>query len=408
MYLSKGALQIITVSGENSTLVIEDRIIGGIKTNIFKHRYQVALIKTGYFYCGGSLLRWNWVITASHCTKGAKPKQFKVRAGSSYWHKGGVLARVKKIMVNAKFTMRTLTHDVSLMKLKSSLSKYANRYPIKRIGIAPYLPRAGAVAVIAGWGDTSNKSNSPPSQLRQLKVRVIKRKLCKQSYGAYLDSSMFCAGVWYENGKDTCYGDSGGGLKYNGQLIGVVSYAGSICDASQITAYFGIQKMSEAYFSTSYAIDFLAQYPYYDPVSQDNDIVMLRTATDVTFTPTIQPIQLQRTMPGDGSDVKVSGYGDTAFEGSSSDFLLSAVIKIMNFETCNWNYGGGLTDNMICAGVANYKIDSCQGDSGGPLVYNGKLLGVVSFGNGCATDGYAGVYTKVPNYIDWIEHYLKY
>ena len=35
-------------------------------------------------------------------------------------------------------------------------------------------------------------------------------------------------------------------------------------------------------------------------------------------------------------------------------------------------------------------IDSCQGDSGGPLVCNGKLSGVVSFGQECALPEYPG------------------
>ena len=51
--------------------------------------------------------------------------------------------------------------------------------------------------------------------------------------------------------------------------------------------------------------------------------------------------------------------------------------------------------------------NTCKGDSGGPLTCNGKLTGVVSFGNGkCANASSPDVYTKIQHYIDWIERNL--
>ena len=54
-------------------------------------------------------------------------------------------------------------------------------------------------------------------------------------------------------------------------------------------------------------------------------------------------------------------------------------------------------------------VDACQGDSGGPLVSKAtgvdtgySLIGVVSWGSGCASANFYGVYAKVSNYLDWI------
>ncbi|KFV73355.1 Trypsin, partial [Struthio camelus australis] len=45
---------------------------------------------------------------------------------------------------------------------------------------------------------------------------------------------------------------------------------------------------------------------------------------------------------------------------------------------------------------------SAQGNSGGP-VYNGQLQRIVSWGAGCGQSSYPGLYTKVCNYVSWIQ-----
>lgn len=62
---------------------------------------------------------------------------------------------------------------------------------------------------------------------------------------------------------------------------------------------------------------------------------------------------------------------------------------------------------MLCAGHMSGGRDTCQGDSGGPLAQrsNGQyvLIGITSFGRGCARANTPGVYTRVSNYVDWIQ-----
>ena len=50
-------------------------------------------------------------------------------------------------------------------------------------------------------------------------------------------------------------------------------------------------------------------------------------------------------------------------------------VPVMPNEVCReTEYGGSITDDMICAGYLGKGIkDACQGDSGGPLVCQGKI-----------------------------------
>ena len=72
-------------------------------------------------------------------------------------------------------------------------------------------------------------------------------------------------------------------------------------------------------------------------------------------------------------------------------------VPIVPREVCNNAYEayGGITENMICAAALGGGKDACQGDSGGPLVVDGKLVGIVSWGVGCALPLYPGVYSNV-------------
>ncbi len=77
-------------------------------------------------------------------------------------------------------------------------------------------------------------------------------------------------------------------------------------------------------------------------------------------------------------------------------------------DVCNNRqaYNGEITDGMLCAGVAAGGIDACQGDSGGPLIFSSGnsavLVGIVSWGYGCAQPNKYGVYARVSTYANFL------
>ncbi len=99
----------------------------------------------------------------------------------------------------------------------------------------------------------------------------------------------------------------------------------------------------------------------------------------------------------------VLGWGRLAESGPVSQYLMAAQVPLASDTDCTKSYPVYRATAMVCAGYAKGGVDSCQGDSGGPLELDGELVGIVSFGEGCARPGYYGVYTRVDTYEPAIE-----
>ncbi|EFX66765.1 hypothetical protein DAPPUDRAFT_262644 [Daphnia pulex] len=97
----------------------------------------------------------------------------------------------------------------------------------------------------------------------------------------------------------------------------------------------------------------------------------------------------------------IAGWGTTSLGGSLSNVLLKATVTIQDNTVCASQYGNFVGADMLCASAPGK--DTCQGDSGGPILVNGVQVGITSYGNGCADPKYAGVYTRVSNYVSWIQ-----
>ncbi|CAH0668669.1 unnamed protein product [Spodoptera exigua] len=193
-------------------------------------------------------------------------------------------------------------------------------------------------------------------------------------------------------------------------------------------------------------------HPRYVSKTKTNDVGLVRLYSPLRFSSRVLPIRLvarEARLPANEPAI-VSGWGKLKEGGPSATYLQSSTIKTIAMKLCRRS---GLDRkaidpaSMFCAGSfsqaspdacqnqkdfhtdsglqivirikslqqpfrnfmsANEQTDYLMGDSGGPIVYEGVLIGVVSWGLGCARGNFPGVYSRLsyPLIYDWIHDHI--
>lgn len=152
---------------------------------------------------------------------------------------------------------------------------------------------------------------------------------------------------------------------------------------------------------------------YVDGAGFRNDVAVLRLATPAVLGSQVATSDL--VAPADS----VSGPGQIAGWGRTSENapppppteLQEATVAFLPDSACGGYAIFGPQDafdptRMVCAGQSGGGVDACIGDSGGPLraaaLPGMPLVGVVSYGFGCARPGFPGIYTRLSTYRSFI------
>lgn len=157
-------------------------------------------------------------------------------------------------------------------------------------------------------------------------------------------------------------------------------------------------------------------HPEYDTPESSHDWALLELTKEIDFekTPQLGMITLassdfeENGGLDEGIMATVLGWGVTRENGSQPSVMREVDLPLVSRERANLPsaYDGSIDETMIAAGYEQGGKDSCQGDSGGPLIIRDgasqTLIGVVSFGEGCARENKYGIYSNVSYANKWI------
>ncbi|AUI67923.1 S1 family peptidase [Beggiatoa leptomitoformis] len=238
------------------------RIIGGstVTQPEFPWAVLISLAKDSRpFYCEGTLIAPEWILTAAHCTYDENTK---------------IIYRASELMVSIaenNLTVTAITQtprkissiilhpqhnfddyipyaDMALLKLETPITTIT---PVRLADTYTSLDEAGVMATVLGWGQPTQHSSPNYSEiLKKADVPIVSLNICNEprSYNGTLDDTLLCAG-YAQGGADACLGDSGGGLVVNTatgwQQIALVSF-GQGCGLAN---YYGVYTRTTTYLS---------------------------------------------------------------------------------------------------------------------------------------------------------------
>ncbi|XP_007938611.1 chymotrypsinogen B-like [Orycteropus afer afer] len=220
------------------------RIINGEDAVPGSWPWQVSLqTRSGFHFCGGSLISEDWVVTAAHC---AVRRSHRVVIGASDRSSDQEVVqvlRIAKVFEHPLWDEQTVENDITLLKLAAPAQLSDTVSPVCLPSASATFP-AGSLCATTGWGRTRPTADKTPEKLQQAFLPLLSKADCKKYWGSRITPLMVCAGA---SGVSSCMGDSGGPLvcQEDGAwtLVGIVSWGSNQCHPFSPGVYARVSKL---------------------------------------------------------------------------------------------------------------------------------------------------------------------
>ncbi|WP_437722199.1 DUF1986 domain-containing protein [Sorangium sp. So ce861] len=221
----------------DQTVEAQQEIVGGSAAYAGQAPWQARLTRNGAHWCGGSLIRKRWILTAAHCVSGQSAASLRVILGdrrTDQLDEGEHTHQIRQLIVHPSYNASTNANDVALIELSTdaALNSFVQTIALQRTQ-ASYASHG-----VSGWGQTAGGNLPSSTTLMVATLPVVASASCEAAFGVGLFASEICAG-FYNGSQGACSGDSGGPLVTQTtpiELAGVVSWGSQACNTYSVFA----------------------------------------------------------------------------------------------------------------------------------------------------------------------------
>ncbi|KAB0801383.1 hypothetical protein PPYR_05737 [Photinus pyralis] len=225
-------------------LIKSQRIMGGSAADMTTFSFQLSLRYENVHQCGAVLISAQTALTAAHClyndyNLAIQVEDLSVFGGSAYLDQGtGV--NLRSVVKHSGYLPNKPFDDIAVLILQDVIGN--NMVSPIALPTPNAVIEAGSKANVSGWGSLELYGDMS-NLLHYVEIEVVDDNVCVDIYSTItpVTDDMVCAGS-SEDGKDACYGDSGGPLTQNGMLIGIVSWGRKCGSAKYPGVYTRVDK----------------------------------------------------------------------------------------------------------------------------------------------------------------------
>lgn len=204
---------------------IEQAIVGGQMANPMDYPSVVALEDTpGNWFCTGTLVTSEWVLTAAHCVADGPTTGLHARFGDPDVNDaaGGTVVAISEVHPHPDFDWKAWDNDIALVRLATPVTTHAPT-PIHRDVVLAATP-----VIDVGYGVADNNDNGG-GLLRS--VDKVTADCAGANDPTVSGDVLVCMDA--SDGRGSCFGDSGGPtfMRANGSLVVAGVTSGGTGDA---------------------------------------------------------------------------------------------------------------------------------------------------------------------------------